>query len=185
LFEFQSPGGTGFAKQYFLVEGQLSRYTCQNAATAGLLLHQLEWADRFIHNYRNLLPPLYQESLFIFNLTRLEYRRRRLDQALRLLQKAEYKDVLLHLAAKTRQIKIFFETDEHDLLESHLQAFIRRKKGLGYHRENYLNTIFFTRNLLESNLYDKTARQGLRIEIEATKAVAEKEWLLQQIGGHR
>ena len=128
----------------------------------------------------------HRDSLFNFNLARLEYQRRRLDEALKLLQKAEYKDPMLHLAAKTLQLKIFYELEEFDLLESHLQTlqtFIRRKKELGYHRENYLNTIRFTRKLLETNLYDKNARKTLKEEIENTRAVAEKEWLLDRISG--
>lgn len=176
----------GLAKQYFLSEGALSRYTYLNAATIGLVLHELDWTEQFIHEYRGYVKEPHRESLFSFNLARLEYHRRRLDEALKLLQKAEYKDLLLHLAAKTLQLKIFYELEEFDLLESHLQTlqtFIRRKKELGYHRENYLNTIRFTRKLLETNLYDKNARKALREEIEGTKAVAEKEWLLERMAG--
>ncbi len=180
-FEFYREG---LAKAYFLVEGILSRYTYQNAATIGLVLHELDWVDQFIHQYRDKLPPAYRESLFSFNLARLEYQRRRLDAALHLLQKAEYKDLLLHLAAKTLQLKIFYELGAFDLLDSHLQAlqtFIRRKKALGYHRENYLNTVLFTRKMLETNLFDKTVRLALLQEIEQTRAVAEKEWLIEQV----
>lgn len=175
----------GFAKKYFLTDGSLSRYTYQNAATIGLVLHELEWVERFVHEYRPALKEEHRESLFSFNLARLEYQRRDLGKALQLLQKAEYKDLLLSLAAKTLQLKIFYELQEFDLLESHLQAiraFIRRKKVIGYHRENYLNTVHFTQKLLETNLFDKKERAVLRREIEATKAVAEKEWLLEQAG---
>jgi hypothetical protein len=35
--------------------------------------------------------------------------------------------------------------------------------------------------LLEANLFDKSIRADLRREIEETKAVAEKEWLLEQM----
>ncbi|MCC6459250.1 MAG: hypothetical protein IT260_02190 [Saprospiraceae bacterium] len=174
----------GLAKKYFLTDGVLSRYTYQNAATIGLVMHELEWVESFIHEYRAHLPEPHRESLFSFNMARLEYKRQHLDQALQLLQKAEYKDLMLSLAAKTLQLKIYFEMDAFDLLESHLQAlqtFIRRKSALGYHRENYLNTIHFTRKLLETDLSDKAGRAALRAEIEATKAVATKEWLLEQV----
>jgi hypothetical protein len=174
----------GFAKKYFIANGSLSRYTYQNAATIGLVLHELEWVEQFVHEYRPALKEEHREALFNFNLARLEYRRRNLGAALQLLRKAEYKDLLLNLAAKILQLKVFYELQEFDLLESHLQAihaFIRRKKVMGYHRENYLNTVYFTRKLLESNLFDKEVRAALRREIEATKAVAEKEWLLEVI----
>ncbi len=174
----------GLDKKYFLTDGTLSRYTYLNAATSGLAMHELDWVEHFIQEYRDLLPEPHRESLFSFNLARLEYQRRALGPALQLLQKADYKDLLLSLAAKMLQLKIFYELMEFDLLESHLQAFgtfIRRKKALGYHRENYQNTLYFTQKLLETNRSDKVARAALRTEMEATKALAEREWLLGQV----
>ena len=174
----------GLERHYFLSEGLISRYTYQNAATIGLVMRELEWVETFIYEYRPLLREEHREGLFSFNLARLEYYRRDLGKALQLLQKAEYKDLLLNLAAKILQLKIFYELQEFDLLASHLQAvrsFIRRKKVMGYHRENYMNTVHFTQKLLEVNPFDKTLRAELRQEIEQTKAVAEKEWLLSQV----
>lgn len=171
----------GFAKKYFLTDGSLSRYTYQNAATIGLVMHELEWVEQFVHEYRQALKEEYRESAFSYNLARLQYQRRDMGKALQLLQKAEYKDLMLNLAAKTLQLKIFYELQEFDLLESHLQAiraFIRRKKMARYQLENYLNTVNFTQKLLETNMFDKEEKAALRQEIEATKAVAEKEWLL-------
>lgn len=174
----------GLRQGYFLTDGELSRYTYQNAVTSGLVMRDFEWVEQFIYSYRDKLAAPYQESVFSFNLARLAYEKKQFDQALHLLQLAEYKDLLLNLAAKTLQLKIYFELDEFDLLEAHLSAFnifLRRKKELGYHRDNYLNTIQFTRKLLETNLFDKKARAALRAEIEAAKSLGEKEWLLGQV----
>lgn len=174
----------GLWQGYFLTDGELSRYTYQNAVTSGLVMREFEWVEHFIHDYRDKLAGAYQESVFSFNLARLAYEKKQYDKALPLLQLAEYKDLLLNLAAKTLQLKIYFELDEFDLLEAHLSAFktfLLRKKELGYHRENYLNTIQFTRKLLETNPFDKEARSGLRKEIAAAKNLGEKEWLLGQV----
>ncbi|MBK8557775.1 MAG: hypothetical protein IPL65_19440 [Lewinellaceae bacterium] len=174
----------GFKYGYFLVEGGLSRYTYLNAATSGLVMHELDWVEDFVYRYKDVLQPAHRESLFAFNLARLEYQRGRLDDALLLLQKAEYKDVMLALAAKTLQMKIYYAMDAYDLLESHLQAlkvFIRRKKELGYHKENYLNTIRFVERILEIRPGDKNSLLDLRNSIQQTGAVAEKEWLLEQV----
>lgn len=175
---------TGLREGYFLNDGELSRYTYQNAVTSGLVMREFDWVERFIHEYRGKLAAPYQESVFSFNLARLAYERKQYGTALPLLQKAEYKDLLLNLAAKTLQLKIYFELDETDLLEAHLVAFktfLRRKKELGYHRENYLNTVQFAQKLLETNPFDKEARALLRQEIEEAKNVGEKEWLLGQV----
>lgn len=173
----------GLEQGFFLTDGELSRYTYQNAATLGLVLHELDWVEQFIHGYRDQLPPTLAVGLFSFNLARLEYARKRYGNALQLLQKAEYKDVLVALAAKTLQMKIYFEQDEYDLLESHLQAmktFLQRKKELGYHRENYLNTIRFVRRILELSPLDRSGRAALQHDIEHAKSLAEQEWLLSK-----
>lgn len=174
----------GFDKNYFRSDGVLSRFTYLNAATIGLVARELDWVEDLIKNQRQYLEPAYQESLYSFNLARLEYQKGNFGQALQLLQLAEYKETMLALAAKTIQLKIYYESDEYDLLESHLQAiaaFIRRKKVMGYHRENYLNLVYFVRKLLEMNPLDKKAKLSFRETVEQTKPLAEKEWLLGQV----
>jgi hypothetical protein len=175
----------GLDRGYFLTEGQLSHLTYLNVATVALTLNELDWVEAFINRCTDLLRPQYREPLSSFNLARLAYRKRDFRKALRHLQRADYRDVLLYLAAKTLQLKIYYESDEFDLLMAHLQAmqtFVSRKKAtLGYQRDNYLALIRFTRKLLETNLLDRDLRAALRLSIEQTKSVAEKEWLLEQV----
>ena len=143
-----------------------------------------DWVEALITNYKPFVEAPYQESLYSFNLARLAYQKGDFGAALLLLQRAEYKETMLALAAKTLQMKIYFETREYDPLESHLQAiaaFIRRKKMMGYHRDNYLNLIQLVRRLMTINPLDKNERRVMRELIEQTKPLAEKEWLLQQL----
>ena len=166
-------------------EGQLSRFTYRNAVTLGIVRKEYAWVERFLYDYRHALPPVHRESMFSFCLALLEYSRKEFKKALDLLQKTEYDDLLLNLAAKTVQLKIFYEWGASELLYAHLEAmhtFILRKKIIGYHRENYLNTIQMTRRLLEIGPSDRRALQALRQEIEQTPNLAEKAWLLAQIG---
>ncbi len=172
----------GFDKNYFRSAGVLSRFTYLNAATIGLVLREFAWVEDLISNQCQYLETAYQEGLFSFNMARLEYQKGNFGLALQLLQRAEYKETMLALAAKTIQLKIYYETDEYDLLESHLQAitaFIRRKKVMGYHRENYLNLVRFVRKRLELPPLDKQAKQIFREAVEQAKPLAEKEWLLE------
>lgn len=174
----------GFEKNYFLSDGLLSRFTYLNAATNGLVVREFDWVEALIKNHKQHLDLAHQESLFSFNMARLEYHKGNFGTALQLLQRAEYKEIMLALAAKTIQMKIYYETDEVDLLESHLQAiaaFIRRKKVMGYHRENYLNLVQFVRKLLEMNPLHKAEKQVFKESVERTRPLAEKEWLLLQV----
>ena len=174
----------GLDRGILLSEGQLSRFTYRNAVALGLVLKEYSWVEQFLHQYRDHLPPSHRESMFSFCLALLQYSRQHYKEALDLLQKSEYEDLLLNLAAKTVQLKIFYEWGETDLLSAHLQAmraFIRRKKIIGYHQENYLNTIQLTRRLVEVNPFDKKAVEDLKAEIGQTRNLAEKAWLLTQV----
>jgi hypothetical protein len=172
----------GLKRSYFLNNGTLSRFTYRNVVTVGLKLKAFDWMENFVNEFKENLEPKHRESMYSFNLARLAYERRQLGDALQFLQKSEYADLLLNLAAKALMLKIFFETGELDALDSHLSAmqkFIRRKKIMGYHRENYLNLAVFTKKLMET--HEKVALAALRAEIEGAKVVAEKEWLLAKV----
>lgn len=170
---------SGLERGIFLNSGYLSRFTYRNVVALGLVLREFEWVEKFIHDFRTLLEPGHRESMFSFNLARLEHHRKNYGAALQLLQQTEYRDLLLNIAAKALVLKIYFETEEYNALDSHLDAmsrFIRRKNIISYHREGYLSLIQFTRKLME--IPKKKERLSLRSEIESAKGLAEQEWLL-------
>ena len=173
----------GLDKNIFLQQGILSRFTYRNIVTHGLIMKAYDWLEEFIFQYKKYLELPYRESMFSFCLARLEYSRKNYDKVLQLLQRSEYKDLLLNLSAKTVLLKVFYELEEFELLESHLEAmktFLRRKEIIGYHRENYRNLIRFTYRLLE-NSSDIDQVNRLRIEIETTNFLAERSWLLKHL----
>lgn len=174
----------GLRKEYLLENGILSRFTYHNIVAAGLQTQDLEWVRFFINEYKNKLEKKYRESAFSFNLARLEYASKRYDYVLELLQKANYRDPLRNLAAKTLLLKTFFETKEFDTLQSHLDAmrnYIHRKRVLGYHRTNYLNIIKYTEKLIQTDPYNRKALQKLRQEVTEEKVLTEKNYFLQWI----
>lgn len=175
---------SGLRTGLLLKGGQLSRFTYRNIVAMGILSGELPWVEEFMHTYKSALDAKYRESTFNFNLAKLEYTRQRYDLALSLITKDVHKDLLLNLSAKALAMKIYYELDEYDTLDTHLQsmkAYLIRKKVLGYHRTNYSNLIKYTRKLTELNPFDRTAKAALRKAIEAEEPLLEKEWLLQQI----
>ncbi len=177
----------GLANGYLLERNKISRFAYHNAVAAALYSEEFEWAESFIKKYQNNLEEAFREGAYSYNLAKLEFERRNYGKALPLLQKANYQDVLLNLAAKTILLKIYYETDEFDILDAHLEAmksFIRRKKVIGYHRKNYQNLIRFTQKLMAVNHYDKTAIIQLNSEIQAADVLTERIWLSQQLLTH-
>jgi hypothetical protein len=175
----------GLESGYLLENGVLPRFTYHNVVAAGLQTGEMEWVHQFIHQYKNSLEKPYRESAFHFNLARLEFARKRYDSVLDLLQKANYRDVLVNLATKTLLLKTYYELDEFDLLQSHLDAmqnYISRKRVLGYHRTNYLNIIRYAGKLLSVNFSNKKELDKLREAVAAEEHLSEKEWLLGHLG---
>jgi len=151
----------GLQQDLFLKDNMLSRFSYRNVVTLSLVLEEFEWVENFIYEYKNRLAKPYRKSMFSFNLARLEYSRRNYKAALQLLNESSYKDLLLNLAAKTVVLKIYYELDEFDLLDAHI-------------------LLHFCKKRMEANPYNKNELADLKSEIVATKAIAEKGWLLEQ-----
>lgn len=172
----------GLAAGAFLVD--FSRFRFRNIVITALLVDDVEWAEQFIEEYQAYLPYHHRESMVSYSRALLEFQRQNYGRTLELLQKAEYRDLVLNLSAKAVLIKIYYETGEYDLLDAHLTAmhtFIRRQKNPSYQVFNFRQLVLFARRLLELNPYDPGAKVRLREEVTAATNLAEKEWLLRKL----
>lgn len=175
----------GLEAEVFIEHGWMSRFTYKNIAMTGLGLKAFDWVERFLYRYKDNIEPQYREHTFNYNLAILYYRKPDYDKAMRLLRQAEFDDLLHNLEARKMLLKIYYDLGELEALLSLLDSFknfIYRQKGLGYHRANYLNLIKFVHRLLQLPAYDKLARKTLKEDIEKVNVLAEKAWLLEQLG---
>lgn len=172
-------------RNLLLTNGALSRFSYNNITIIGEKVGEITWVENFLHQYKPLLDRAWRESSFCSNMARLEYRRKRYKEALHYLQGADYKDFINSMNAKVLQVKIYYDTKETAALESHLdsmQRYIQRHRAVGYHRDNYLNIVHFTRALLRLGPNPSPADlAALRHQIEQTAALTEREWLLEQV----
>ena len=168
-----------------LLENQrLSRFAFNNIVAIALRVGEVDWAEKFILDYKPSLERQWREVTSSLNLARVAYARKDFPAALSHLQRSDYKDLLNNLIAKTLQLKIYYETDEYDLLDSHLTSmsnFIRRHTAIGYHRTNYSRIVYYTRQLMAVNLHDPQAVTALRSKMEQEEILTEKEWLLGRV----
>ncbi|MBK8565086.1 MAG: hypothetical protein IPN76_17550 [Saprospiraceae bacterium] len=169
-----------------LENGQLSRYAFKNIAGIAIRLGEFVWTEGFLEKFGPKVEASHRRNYTDFNLAKLHHARHEYDKAMRMLHKVEYEDVFLNLDAKILLLKIYFEQDETEVLDSFIQSFQRflqrKNKELGYHRENYLNTLHFASKLLTINGLDKAEKERLRSEIIGAKALGEREWLLERLG---
>ena len=169
--------------KYLLVDGYLSRFTFKNIAAIAVKIGEYDRAEKFSNEYYLALRKEERNSALNFNQALIGYHKKDFDTALRSLQEVDFKDHLFNLAAKVIQMKVYFESDEFDLLDSHLDAmqmYILRKKVIGYHKTNYKNIIKMTRKLLKIKPGDTSAVDNLKSEINNAEVLTEKKWLLSQ-----
>lgn len=170
---------SGLKHGALLESGQLSRWTYNNITATALRLQEYTWLEQFLNDYRPLLPENHRDGAFHFNMARYCYDRGKRREALGHLLHREYDNVLQNLQSRVLMCKIYYELGEWDALDNQidsLQIYLRRQKGIGYHRGIYGNIARMLRKLVNTN--DRTR---LRAEIEAVSELPEREWLLKQV----
>ncbi|MEM9921133.1 MAG: hypothetical protein AAF990_23730 [Bacteroidota bacterium] len=175
---------SGVENGTFLQNGILSDHTYKNIIRLGISLKEFDWIAQFQESYKDRLDPLTGENAYKYNLAYYHFQRSEYDLAIPLLQQVEFKDAFSNFDTRRMLLRIYYEQGEYDALESLLDSFytyIQRQKNIGYHRENYLHLIRFVRKLLRTPT--QAGRHKLRQTVEATSRIAEREWLLQMIGG--
>ncbi len=176
----------GLTAGFFVENNQLSRFTFDNIVGFGLRLKEYSAVENFIVEYQDKLDRAYRENTVCFNLARLEYEQGNYEAALQQLQAANPKDLVNQLISKTLLLKIYFELDEFNLLDSHLdsfRSFIRRREVSDYHRLNFQNIIYYTRKLVALAPYNQTEREKLAKAIEKEAVLTERGWLLGKVVG--
>jgi len=173
-----------------LLENNLvSRYTFGNAVGAALKIREFGWAEKFISDFEHHLDEKQRKSIVNFNLSRVYFEKGDYDKAQRMLFDFEYDDMLLNIIAKTMLLKIYYEQGEFDALESLLESmriYLQRKEALDTARKSaYKNLISLMKKLLNLNPYSKTQTERMRLLVESTDPLMEREWLLRQLDGNR
>jgi hypothetical protein len=174
----------GLKNKALLDNGILSRFTYKNIASAGLRLEEYDWIATYIPQYAIYVESDYRESYQHYNTSKLYFAKGDYDQAMQRLVQVEYDDLFLNLDAKTMLMKIYYDTQSYDALDSFFHSFtiyLQRKEIMGYHRENYLNIIRLTKKLLELPPRNPKARQQLQNSINLLQPLTERAWLLEQL----
>jgi len=147
----------GFARDVIAENNLLTRATYLNIITIGLRLQEYDWIRRFIDTHTHQLEEEIRENTESFARARLAYEQKDYDTSMPLLAQVDFKHPVYNIVAKTLQLKIYYEIDEYDAMDSQLDSmttYLRRK----------------TLSDLE-----------LKTQIETTSPLTEKKWLLQQL----
>ena len=169
-----------------LIEGKyLSPWTFKNIAVVALRIEEFDWTENFIHEYRERLSPKFRENAFHLNLTLFHFYKNNYGEALSLLQKVAFTDIVYVLETKTLMLRIYYELNEiealHSLIDS-FKALLRRNKLISAFRRNvHLNLLKYVKKLSRIRNGDKTKLAELKSKISEEKQVASIDWLLKKV----
>lgn len=168
-----------------ITDSEISPWYFKNIIVVALRLGEYSWTENFILKYKDFLPEALRENAVTYNLANLYFYQKRYNEVIQQLQYVEYDDLSYNLNSKAMLIATYFELDELDLLDSHLDTFdtfLKRRKDIGKDRiEIYRLLIKFTRRLTRIIPSDKEALSKLKEEIQNTKGVVNANWLLEKI----
>lgn len=176
----------GFENGFLIENNSISKATFLNVVIIGTLLKEFIWVENFIYEYEKYLDIRFRKNTFNYSLGQFFYEKGDYNSSMQHLIECEYDDISLYLNSKNILIKIYYEEQSFDALESLLSSFttyLQRKKVMGYHKATYSNIIKLTKKLLKVNPFDKAAKAKLQTEIENTNPLtpSNRKWLLLQV----
>ena len=168
-----------------LATNKLKPGVYKNIITIGLAVKEYDWVEQFIKDYTQKLPKDHQENALVYNLSQVYFSQKKYDLVIEQLREVEYKNVVYALGGKLTLLKTYFETCEHRALDSLMDSFriyLRRNRLISKDvRQQYMNSLRFTKKLANLAPYDKKGLQKAREQIEKCKALAAKKWLLEKV----
>lgn len=172
-------------KNFFDIEGSLESSLFRNIVVVALRIGEYVWTEDFIKKHIKLLPPDLRENTYSFNLSQLYFYQKKYNQVVKILQEVDYTDYYTNLSAKTTLIMTYYEVNEIDPLFSLLESFrvyLNRNNEIPLARKTlYKNLVKFTKKLISLPPSDNKKLLQLKQEVESTKNIASRDWLLEKI----
>lgn len=171
----------GLDNRIMFEDGILSPYHYKNATTAALKINDYEWAEKFLHDFKQYLPANERENIFKYNLAIFNFRKKDFDTAMTLLREVNFKEAPLNLDVRRLLARTYYELNEMSSLFSLIEnskVYLHRQKEIGYIKEMYSNFFKFLDKILKIDLKNKTDKEKIRVEIVGTKLLAERDWLV-------
>lgn len=173
----------GLDQGFLIDQGKLSRFTYRNIAEIGILMKEYTWVLNFLEKYKINLEKQYQEPFYLLEKARVLSDQRHYNDAIDLLANLNFSDPLIELSTRLERIRIFFEMNEIEFCQYHVESmelFLRRKKYVGYHTEYYKNFMSYTRKLLKPENNDVKHWKQLRQQIDKEEKITGRKWLIEK-----
>ncbi len=175
-------------KFYPLEDNYMPESTYMSLAGEGMMNKDFEWTEKFINEYKNLLPPEKRENAYLFSSGILNYRKGNYGEALNRLARVSIEDFYYHLRVKNNLLRIHYEMGELEnslnIIDSFRHFLSSNKFIPEYIRIRFVNYVNFLSRLVNARLNDDKAHiLILKNEIKKTEPSQLENgiWLMERI----
>lgn len=174
------------AKEIIFEAGKkLSPWDYKNIVVIGLRMKEFAWVKNFIEEHKNYLPENFKQNAYTYNMAKYYFYIKKYTKVVELLQEVEYEDLFYSLDSKVMLLKVYYELNEFNTLNSLIDSFkqlLHRKKEITpNHKANYLNLIKYTQKMASLPGKNKKLLSELKTSILNTPHLADINWLLAKI----
>ena len=174
-------------------KGRLDHTDFKNMVTVGLRQSAYDWVANCIEQYADRVDEGYRENVRSYCLALYQVERDEPEEAIRLLAGITFTDYLYDLSARRLLARCFFEQEDWEGLNHHLNAFdlfLRRNKNLPSQNKNsHINFVRLLKaiaKLREQAPYldaetQKARLQKLKARLLRTDPLAYREWLQKNV----
>ena len=151
---------------------------------------KIQVASDFLQEHQNRISGTESEEYYNYNLAQLQFYEHRYLQAIKTISQIQLSNVYYILAIRKLKIKAYHELDDIDELEREINSFrtaMYRSSIEGVDiPEQIKNYNMYFIKILKRIIHPKTYKNKTRIaklitEIQKTKLIAERKWLLEKL----
>lgn len=172
-------------QKIFIQENEISEVNYRNIVVTALRVGETKWTKDFIEKYKSFLNTEIKENAYTFNLTSYHFYLKDYEKVLKMLREVVFTNVYYSNDYRIILLKTYYELDEREAASALLSSFrtyLKRKKLVSEaHRVANTNFIKFYKKLSNTQRYSKIELEKLKANINNSKSISNKDWLLQKI----
>ena len=160
----------------------------KNIVTAACKLNKLDWAHKFIEDYRSyVVPEEYREDIYTYVKSYYNFMLKNFSTTIELLHEVDYNDIFLKLSCKRLFLQTCYEIDDYNLFDNFLNSYrtylYRTDEISESTKDAELRFAMLLSNLFKAKLSDKSKEKldNLIEEFNNTLPVSERRWLLEKL----
>ncbi len=166
-------------------EGILRLGSFKNIITSALRLGKLDWAEKFIHQYKNKLPEHSQEASYRYNMAAIHFAREEFRAAVELVKEVKFNFLPYNLNKESLLLKSYYELgaiEDMTRVSNRFDKYIRNNKQISKEIQfQYLNFIKYIKKISKIERGNQLKINILEKELQKQKQVFHIAWFYQKL----